>query len=52
MDIRLYHITYDVVMLKAATQGLQNRNIRDYLGRVEVRTLFKVPKVELLPVPM
>lgn len=50
VDIRLYHIIYDVVdEVKAAMQGLLKPEYKEIvLGRAEVRTLFKVPKVGVI----
>lgn len=50
VDIRLYRIIYDVVNeVKAAMQGLLKPEYKEIvLGRAEVRTLFKVPKVGVI----
>jgi translation initiation factor IF-2 len=50
VDIRLYRIIYDVVNeVRAAMQGLLKPEYKEIvLGRAEVRTLFKVPKVGVI----
>ncbi|MGQ9623210.1 MAG: translation initiation factor IF-2 [Candidatus Caldatribacteriaceae bacterium] len=47
VEVRLYRVIYDVVEdMKRAVQGLlEPRKVEEVIGRVEVRALFKIPRV-------